>query len=143
MMIRKLVLLLLPVLLLCNGCGSALQPPPVENVETLFQKHREEIQVVTDYLLQQEQSVSIYSSSQELPEDVAQAVKILMRQAGCHSIHGNSTQVHFVLWTRFTDAGCGLYYAKSEISEEHFLYLVQLETLSEPGWYYYVEDCNG
>ena len=142
-MFRRTIILLLVVLLLCNGCGKVMEPPSVQEIEGTFEEFREEIQVVTDYLLSQEQSVSIYSSSQELPKDVAQAVKTLMRQAGCHSIHGNTAQAHFVLWTRFTDAGCGLYYAKSETPEEYFLYLVQSEAISEPGWYYYVDDCNG
>ena len=140
---RRIVLLILVLLLVLNGCSMIGNPPSIQEIENVFYEYREEIQVVTNYLLLLEQSLSIYSSSQELPEDVAQAVKILLTQAGCHSIHGCSTQVCFVLWTQFTDAGCGLYYAKSETPEEYFLYLVQSEAISEPGWYYYVDDCNG
>lgn len=141
-MFRRTIILLLVVLLLCNGCGKVMEPPSVQEIEGTFEEFREEIQVVTDYLLSQEQSVSICSSSQELPKDVARAVKTLMRQAGCHSIHGNTAQAHFVLWTRFTDAGCGLMYSQAEAPDETLIYLTQWEPLSEPGWFYYVEDCN-
>lgn len=133
---------LLCIALLLSGCGWIGQPPPPDEMEHAFQTYREEIQTVIDYLLTQEPPVTVYSS-QELPENVAQAVKTLLRQAGCSSIHAGESQIHFVLWTRFTDAGCGIAYTKEQSLAslaEDFPFLIREQPLSEQGWYYYVED---
>lgn len=139
----KWISLLLIVIAIClNGC-AVTEPPAPEQMEDTFQKYREEIQIITDYLLTQEQPFSIYDSNEVLPENISQAVKTLMRQAGCSSIHYNESAVHFVLWTRFTDAGCGIAYSEVEtlqFLEEDFPYLTQEQSLSEQNWFYYVED---
>ena len=136
----KWISLLLIVIAVClNGC-AVTEPPAPEQMEDTFQKYREEIQIITDYLLTQKQPFSIYDSNEVLPENISQAVKILMRQAGCRSIHYNESAVHFVLWTRFTDAGCGIAYTSGNSLETDLVFLTQVQPLSEQNWFYYVED---
>ena len=138
---RLLALLLCMILLLC-GCGKLMTPPSAEVMEAVFQTYRAEIGQITEYLLTQDAPVSIHNS-QNLPEDISRAVKTLIKKEGCHSIHYSGNTVHFVLWTRFTDAGGGIAYRIANTLEEDLPYLIQLEPLSEPDWYYYVEDING
>ncbi len=138
----KLISLLLCTLLILSGCSFVPQPPAPERVEKTFQEYREEIQTVTDYLLTQKPPVDIYNS-QELPENVSQAVRTLIRKAGCSSIHYSENAIHFLLWTRFTDAGCGIAYSEESslcALKEDFPFLTQEQPLSEQNWFYYVED---
>ena len=136
----KWISLLLIVIAIClNGC-TVTEPPTPEQMEDTFQKYREEIKIITDYLLTQEPPVQIYKDSTGLPNNVALAVKTLIRQAGCSSIHYSKSTVHFVLWTRFTDAGCGIAYASGNSLETELDFLTQFQSLSEQNWFYYVED---
>ena len=136
----KWISLFLIVIAIClNGC-AVTEPPAPEQMEDTFQKYREEIQIITDYLLTQKQPFSIYDSNEVLPENISQAVKTLMRQAGCSSIHCSKSTVHFVLWTRFTDAGCGIAYTSGNSLETDLVFLTQVQPLSEQNWFYYVED---
>ena len=140
---KRFALLLIGVAVCLSGCGRIGQPPSPQQMEDTFQTYREEIQTVTDYLLTQEPPVRIYDDSRGLPENVAKAVKTLMRQAGYSSIHYSENAVHFVLWTRFTDAGCGIAYTKEKPPhslEEDFPFLTGEQPLSEQNWFYYVED---
>jgi len=135
-------LLLMTIAVCLNGC-AVTEPPSPEQMENTFQTYRSEIRIITDYLLTQEPPFAIFDSSEELPENVAQAVKILMRKAGCSSIHYSENAVRFVLWTRFTDAGCGIAYSEATslgLLEGDFPYLIRKQPLSEQNWYYYVED---
>ena len=136
---KRISLFLIVIAICLNGC-AVTEPPAPEQMEDTFQKYREEIQIVTDYLLTQEPPVHIYKDSTGLPENVAKAVKTLMRQAGCSSIHYSKSTVHFVLWTRFTDAGCGIAYASGNSLETDLVFLTQVQPLSEQNWFYYVED---
>ena len=136
---KRISLFLIVIAFCLNGC-AVTEPPAPEQMEDTFQKYREEIQIITDYLLTQEQPFSIYDSNEVLPENISQAVKTLMRQAGCSSIHYSKSTVHFVLWTRFTDAGCGIAYSSSKSLETDFDFLTQFQSLSEQNWFYYVED---
>ena len=135
-------LFLIAFALLINGC-SVTEPPAQTQIETVFQTYREEFQTVKDYLLSQEPPVSIYDTREALPEPVMQAVETLMRKAGCSSIHYSENAIHFVLWTRFTDAGCGIAYSEAknlQALDVDFPYLTREQPLSEQGWFYYVED---
>ena len=136
---NKILVLCIAILFFFSGCGTIIQPPAPQEIEEVFQKYREEIQVVTDYLQPQKPPVTIYNS-QELPEPVSQAVRTLMRQAGCYSIHYSGDTVHFVFWTRFTDAGCGIAYSPEKTLEADMDFLTQAQPLSEENWFYYVED---
>lgn len=140
---KKRISLLFCLFLLLNGCGKLVQPPSVRSVEDTFQKYREEVQIITDYLLPQKEHIAIYTSQdlKTAPEDVRSADEILRKQAGCNSIHHSGSTVYFILWTRFTDAGCGIAYTTEDSPESDLTYLTYLEPLSEPGWFYYVEDC--
>ena len=135
-------MVLIAIAVCLNGC-AVTEPPAPEQMENTFQTYRSEIRIITDYLLTQEPPVSIYGDSRGLPENVAQAIKTLMRQAGCSSIHYNESAVHFVLWTRFADAGCGIAYSEATslgLLEGDFPYLTREQPLSEQNWFYYVED---
>ena len=136
----KLLSLCLAIAMLFSGCSTIGQPPAPQRIEETFQNYREEIQMVTDYLLTQNPPVAIDSSSRELPEDVVWAVRNLMRSAGWTSIHYRGNTIYFILWTRFTDAGCGIAYSVGNTLEADLPFLTQVQPLSERDWYYYVED---
>lgn len=139
---KRISLLLLSIMLLFSGCGKRIQPPSAQRIEEIYQEYREEFQIIADYLLPQEKNIAIYSSQdlQSAPANVKKADEILRKKAGCYSIHRHGNTVTFILWTRFTDAGCGIAYTTADSPEPDMTFLTQLEALSESGWFYYVED---
>lgn len=139
---KRIRLLLLSILLLINGCSSITEPPALQEMEKVFHEYREEFQIITAFVLTQEGFDSIYSGQdlKSAPENIQKADGVLRKQAGCNSIHRSGNTVTFILWTRFTDAGCGIAYTTESSPEPDMTFLTQIEPLSEDGWYYYVED---
>lgn len=142
---RQISTILLCLIFLLNGCGNIMEPPTAQELEAVFRKYQQEFQTVGEYLLAEEDDHVTIFSGQDLKSaasDVQSAENTLKVQTGCYSIHRNGSTVTFVLWSRFMDVGCGIAYTTSTSPEPEMQYLSQLEPLSEPGWYYYVEDYN-
>ena len=151
---KRFLAFFLSLLLLSGLCGCDFfdtNPPSPEEIQTIFQENRDDFLLVTEYLVGtgytdisvNDDCTSAFANFKDIAiedEAVVSALKKLSKN-GCSSMSKRGNTVHFCLWTRFNDAGCGIAYSVDgkEISIE---YMTQALPLSEEGWFYYVDDFN-
>jgi hypothetical protein len=137
-----------------------LRPPGIEQMHRSFQLNREEIQLVTDYLLGTELvacTIFIHSEqirTHDIVELQVEQVRIPIRDDRVsNAIHHLSMQgyvivkmrgdegVSFLKWTHF-EQGRGIAYmphGRIHDGEGLLPFMIELKPLSEDGWYFYVE----
>lgn len=149
-------LLTLVLGMILTGCSS--KPPSVESVEEHFQNNYDDIQIVVEFMSNSGYN-SIYikgidgmmlADLEDVPitdESVFDAVKRLLgtpltgnRQY--YYVSKSSNTIEFYQWKGTAEIGCGIAYTINGTDIPDVQYATELVQLSEPGWYYYVDDYN-
>ncbi len=125
-----------------------LFPTPLSKkaTENEFIKNQDSFILIVNYLVNcDEDSIYIPNIDVKAYTDidnlqVASAIKVLFSK-GYSVISKDGNTIHFQRSTRFRDFGSGVAYSLDG-SDPQLPYLIRLETLSEPNWYYYEEDFN-
>lgn len=139
-----------------TGCIS--EPPSLESVEEHFQKNREDIQIVVDFLVGREcPHIYIDEADGTMREDletveiedegVNKAIKRLLGRSilGEQQYKNISRERNTILldqWHGSMDIGAGIGLSVNGEDLPYPYYCTEIVSMSEPGWYYYVEDYN-
>ena len=115
-----------------------------DNAEKYFKKDKDDIILVTDYLVNSNSS-SISINDTDIitikDEKVKEAFNRLFKKK-YSAIDKNNNAIEFTIWTRFNNFGSGIVYSINNEEEPTIEYLTKLVPLSEDGWYYYEADYN-
>ena len=136
--------------------------PGIDFMKDEFDKNREDFYLIIEYLLNSDFSdIRIHRSSQlgsgiiEMfvwPEmerivvsdpNVSDAINRLFGQ-GYRSINKSGNGISFLRWTTL-DAGRGIVFSidgSSPTQADGLQFLIEIQPLSEDGWYFYVDDFN-
>ena len=144
-----LIAVFLVVINIFVGCTNR-EPPSLEEMEDYWETNREDILLVTNFLMQQEGDVFIdydgYSFESwfdvPIPDKIHNAVKRLRNtQRICVSKSENTIQ--FIIWIPpMTEIDSGLAFSINGTDLPSIAYATVITPLSESGWYYYVADFN-
>ena len=73
---------------------------------------------------------------------VIEALQRVMTTNGLNRVQKSGHTIDYQIWTRLSDASCGLAFSNAEGFEPTILYVTELVPLQYDGWYYYAEDYN-
>lgn len=134
---------------------ASVTPPDKEKMEQHFQRDKETLTVVVDYLNDLdypfvsisksniktgEMFTGAYTEYQKIDDEaIVKAMKKLLN-IGKYSVIGKSNNtVYFQKWS-FIQKERGIAVALNKDSRPVVEFLIKSESLSEPGWYYYEAD---
>lgn len=155
----RIVLLLVGVLLvmcLHRSCSWS-NPPSVDKIESIFQKNQDDIQYVTEWLLNLEYEHVFFSrddlargevwadfSHIPLEPDILERVKRLMwivtDGIGPISKSSMDNAITFSLMRDSFGAECGVVYAIDSTREPCVEFQISVEPISEENWFYFYSD---
>lgn len=141
------------ICLCLTSCCGVNDPPKFSSVQNDFVYHKDDIQLVLDYLLNcdyeniyiMEEKGKVYADFQEYEIDesaVKEAVKRLVESGDFVDISKQGGTVIFEMWNGMLDIGCGAAYSIEKNTLPEIQFQTELIPLSEAGWYYYVYDYN-
>lgn len=133
----------------------SLGPPDKDKIEKYFKRDKTDIILITEFLINSDYSeISINKKLQKdgfmftgvntrdrniENEVVVKAVNRLLRRRGYKSILKNGNTISFEKWSFFEQCR-GITYSINGKDEPILQFLIELEPLSENGWYYYEEN---
>lgn len=142
------------MILSCTGCQLKRDMLDAASAQDRFDRNRESIALVTDYLLSLKNPDvwvngpnGTYFSDFEWHsiEDgkVCEAIETLWEN-GISNIYKNTeaNSVSFEMWRSFQEIDCGVAFSIDGINSPSVEFMTQVESLTERGWYYYVADYN-
>lgn len=156
---KRIFSLLILTLLIANtavGCRWR-EPPSVDRIQAILQENFEDIQFITDWLLNSEykdvyfekkylRDGEVWADFSTIPLDskVLSCAKRLMLQKGFYSIEKSSYEkaITFYIWTDHFEADCGVAYATDSKKKPEIQYQITLEPISPENWFYFYSDYN-
>lgn len=156
---QSIYLLLLMVFLCTILTGCFPNTPDVESVEEHFRSNQEDIQIVVDFLVSMEHP-SVYINTTDSTvlvdlerieiedEKVNAAIKQLLEDSIFDTkqyynfADKTRNAIHFGLWCSAQGVECGVAYSINGEDLPLSQFCTEIVPLSEPGWYYYVDDYN-
>lgn len=150
---KLLALLALMVAILNSFSGCMLDllniPPSLSKVESYFERDKEELYLITNYLIKFGTS-DLYTYEDcktalmdlekvEISDEKVVAALRRLREKGYTAIDKNGNTIEFRLWEGIRDLSCGIAYL-IEGDEIAIQYVTEIEPLPEDEWYYYVTD---
>lgn len=155
---RLLYVLIMIYLIACIvTCCRRLDPPGVDEIQTFFQENYEDIQLITDWLLNsgykdvyfREEYLrdgKVWADFSVIPLDseILSCAKRLYSKNGFHGIskYSPGNRIEFRIWADLFEACCGIVYAEDPTSAYSVQYVLSVEPLSEENWYYFYSDYN-
>ena len=155
-----LLAFLLTLVVLFNCCTLNKQPEP-NQVYQQFLKHKELIQMITNYMVDTGYTNIYLSAGKEtmnvdadgtmsqglvemkISDDaVCAAIQLLFKSKAYIDIDKHDNTIIFLQWMGVQDIGCGIAYSINHIDYPSGEFFTELVPLSEPGWYYFVYDYN-
>ena len=151
----KFALIVLTLGLIITGCSS--NPPGKESVEKHFQENYNDIQTVVEFMCNSEyDSIHINTADGTMWADFEDGVVIeeksvrdaIGRLLGASSIrqyyyvYKSGNTIDFLQWKGIAEISSGVAYSINGTDLPYIDYPTVLEPMSEPGWYYYVDDYN-
>lgn len=132
---------------------SANTPPDLRRVQAVFDENREEIQLVTTYLMESGyDSVYISDSGQRImadfspltisDSDVSDAIRKLFASGKYKQINKIGGTVVFLQWTGPCDIGCGALFSRNLEESIEDQWLTTVCPMEDAQWFYYVSDYN-
>ena len=150
---------------------SYTRSPSLRNMERDFNRNREHIMVIVDYLLELGYEVIIFSArdfsndpifadsrhrgimlvgtdnsvrTMRVEDEGVWEALATLSESGYSSISKRAGAISFQRWTRLFDAGWGAVYSVNGLTpgEDSLMFLIEIVPLSEEGWYFYSEDFN-
>ncbi len=156
---HRLLPVLIMILLIAYvvTCCHWATPPGVNQIQTFFRENYEDIQLMTDWLLNSGYA-DVFFNEEDLREgkvwadfsvipldsEILSCAKRLWSQKGFHRIskHSPGNRVEFEIWSDLFEACCGIVYAEDPTSAYSVQYVLSVEPLSEENWYYFYSDYN-
>ena len=145
-----MLIIIIPLLFLLRSCSTMNRQPDKDELEQYLCENSDDFNTVLDYLLKQNSRVHIvYDGIEfenwfdtEIPKNIKRAIKRLKRHNRIIvSKSGNTILIE--LWHPFMrEISCGLAYSINGLDAPVVDYATEMTPLSEPGWYYYVDDFN-
>jgi hypothetical protein len=134
------------------GC-SLLDPPTVSDIETILHDNYDDYTIINDFLVSSESRdirIEDYSGKMQINGEevsienqaVIEALQRVMTTNGLNRVQKSGHTIDYQIWTRLSDASCGLAFSNAEGFEPTILYVTELVPLQYDGWYYYAEDYN-
>lgn len=132
------------------GCASSEKPPEFGEAEAYFMSHRNDIRTMTDFLLEQDE-VYIISSEHSidnwkdtpLNKEIIEAMKRLRGNQSQQLIKkSGNTIIITIFFPKVREISSGFAYSINGADTPCVEYAIEMTPLSEPGWYYFVEDFN-
>jgi len=148
--VLPLFLLLRSCTVLLRSCTVSNRQPDEDDLEQYLDENNDDFNTVLDYLLNQNGRVHFEYDGinfenwfdTELPNDVKSAIIRLKRHNRIIVMKSGNT-ILIELWHPFMrELSCGLAYSINGSDEPVVEYATEMTPLSEPGWYYYVDDFN-
>lgn len=149
-----LVLLAVMAVLGFSECNRQINTPPdIKEAEQRFRENQKQIQIVVDYMIESEyediyiddDDGSMLVDLEDIPiadKQVISAIKHLLGKKQYRTISKNGNTIAFFQWTGLQDITCGIAYAINSEEQLYIEFATHIEPMTEPGWYYYVEDYN-
>lgn len=126
-------------------------PPVIEEAEKYFEKNRKDLEIVVKFLMQEENDVYIVRYSHrwenwentELTNDVRNAIKRLRNGQNKICVTKNEDNIGITIWFPIVpEMSGGFVYSINGKEPPVVQYATTMKPLSEPGWYFYIEDFN-
>ena len=145
--------MLLTLLFLAIGFSAVNTPPGLDEVQSIFDKNREDILLLTSFLIESDcDKIYIADSSAQIKADftdlaisddrVCNAIDHLLKKGTFIKISKLGGTISFLQWTGPRDIGCGVIYSTNLEESIDKEWLTELSPLSDTHWFYYVSDYN-
>lgn len=131
-----------------SGCGMVSEQPDKEELEQYLHENSDDFNTVLNYLIGQNGIVYFDYDGVEfenwfdsdVPTDVIKAIKRLKRDDRI-VVSKDGNTIFFGLWMPLmSEKSRGLAYSINGVDEPEVGYTIEMTPISEPGWYYYVDD---
>ena len=126
-------------------------PPTLEEAENYFRENRKDLDIVVDFLANQENDVVIvcYSTRLEnwkditIPPKVRRAIKRLRNGQNRIIVTKDENKIDITIWVpSVQEMSSGFVYSIDAEITPDIQYATVMEPMSEPRWYFYIEDFN-
>ncbi len=150
-------MILLLFAIVCSGCSFSNYKSTFEfeAAESFFEEHETDLQILADYLKNQEYKTIYINKSNGTAladlesiniedESVIFSIEHIM-QDGCKSISKNTDRncVQFILWSRNRDeADGGLLFSLNGREAPKAQFQTEQMLINQDGWYYYLAEYN-
>ena len=126
-------------------------PPTLEEAEKYFEENRKDLEIVADFLINESNDVYIMHyahrwenwKNTELTNDVRKAIERLRNGQYKICITKDEDTIGITIWfPAVLEMSSGFIYSINGKEPPVVQFATTLKPLSEPGWYFYIEDFN-
>lgn len=126
-------------------------PPTLEEAEKYFEENRKDLEIVVDFLLNEENDVVIVRyahrwenwNNTEITKEVRGAIKRLRNGQSRIRVTKDEYKIGITIWfPTVLEMSSGFAYSINGKEPPAVQYATTMQPLTEPGWYFYIEDFN-